>query len=155
MTCSRIRVVFDPGGLDFLVVDFMQPAEDIHSLSWQQTVNAASYPGAAYAGVVALGNTQRELPFSRVDEYADQNEAESSIWAFDATIPQAVAPLEIRALDVAAYEANPADTVENLTAATYLASKAAITTVSQVPSNTAIQVTRTFRIRFNALVLQP
>ena len=115
---SNLRVVFDPSGANYMLLNWGQRTRDI-LLPWNQQIDSEGLIGSDFDYFTPRGNTSREWTFYSLVEHADWEAKSAAAFSRDASIPRTKATLEVRVLDLSA---DPAGDVASRTDATYTAS---------------------------------
>lgn len=114
---SNLRIVFDPTGANYLLLDWGQRTRDI-VLPWNQQIDSEGLIGATHDFFTPRGNTSREWTFYSLVEHADWEAKSAAVFSRDAGIPRTKATLEVRVLDLSA---DPSGDVASRTDALYTA----------------------------------
>lgn len=117
---SNLRIVLDPGGVDYLLLDWGQRTREI-SLPWNQQLDAEPLIGTDFEWFLPRGNTSRDWTFAALVEHADWESKSAAVFSRDAGIPRGKATLEVRVLNL---DADPAGNVASRTDALYTAEAA-------------------------------
>jgi hypothetical protein len=152
MKMSMMRIVFDPGGANALVLlDWLQQGQ-VPALGWNQHVQIEAVANAEYAAFYPRGNVQRQWQIVARAEYASAAAMAQAALDADALLPDGVrAPLHIRVLDLT--KATTASEATR-TLAHYIAAEASIVSASPAEDEEMLAITTTYVVQLGKLIKQ-
>ena len=152
MMKSVMRIVFDPGGANELVLLDWGQLGEVPNLAWAQQVQSDQLIGADWASLAARGNVARAWTIVARETYGSAIQMTYEPLDHDADLPLRIeAALHVRVLDLSA---DPEGTEAARTLKHYAAASAVIAGCTPNANPDTMSVDYTYSIQLGALVLQ-
>lgn len=144
---SILKITFDPGGADELVILDWEQRGGTDLFPWKQQVAVEPFIQADFQGIFPRGNTERVWPVETVHDFATFEALVAAHFARDISIPRTKKELHVRILDLTT---NSGDSEATRTSAHYKTTSCSIESMTPSRGPKPLQITRLWSLRIGA-----